>query len=186
MIPFLKVLHGRFLGWFHRQVEPKSSKPSRIADRLHLARGGQRPQLPAYEPYRSSGYQGTQHLAHGRRASQVDRFWILSVLIVSLKIRWNFYKSKNILRHLKRTLDKRNTAIGSPHWLAPEVISSNPDNFQSQNLQDIDSPINGYDHRCDIWSLGKYLYSEKNLLCLVWEKPLKVIKVDEKKVYPHK
>ena len=38
------------------------------------------------------------------------------------------------------TLGKANQSIGTPLWMAPEVIQKKD-----------------YDSRCDIWSLGKYL-----------------------------
>lgn len=40
---------------------------------------------------------------------------------------------------LNSTLQKKNTVIGSPYWMAPEIISKTND---------------GYDSRADIWSLG--------------------------------
>ncbi|XP_054277512.1 myosin-IIIb-like isoform X2 [Macrosteles quadrilineatus] len=44
--------------------------------------------------------------------------------------------------HLAATLGRRNTSVGTPYWMAPEVIACE---------QQLDS---WYDARCDIWSLG--------------------------------
>jgi myosin III len=44
--------------------------------------------------------------------------------------------------HLKNTLGRRNTSVGTPFWMAPEVIAC-----EQQMEYD-------YDSRCDVWSLG--------------------------------
>ncbi|XP_015595858.1 myosin-IIIb isoform X2 [Cephus cinctus] len=44
--------------------------------------------------------------------------------------------------HLAATLARRNTSVGTPYWMAPEVIACE---------QQLDS---SYDSRCDIWSVG--------------------------------
>ncbi|XP_075216273.1 myosin-IIIb-like isoform X1 [Lycorma delicatula] len=44
--------------------------------------------------------------------------------------------------HLAATMGRRNTSVGTPYWMAPEVIACE---------QQLDS---WYDARCDIWSLG--------------------------------
>uniref|UniRef100_A0A1I8J1H0 Protein kinase domain-containing protein n=1 Tax=Macrostomum lignano TaxID=282301 RepID=A0A1I8J1H0_9PLAT len=44
--------------------------------------------------------------------------------------------------HLKEVGEKRNTAIGSPFWMSPEVIACE------------NQPDYRYDNRCDVWSLG--------------------------------
>ncbi|XP_065177918.1 misshapen-like kinase 1 [Sycon ciliatum] len=43
---------------------------------------------------------------------------------------------------LVRTIGKRNTFIGTPYWMAPEVIACDQQEDAS------------YDHRCDVWSVG--------------------------------
>ncbi|KAJ1530956.1 hypothetical protein ONE63_005792 [Megalurothrips usitatus] len=44
--------------------------------------------------------------------------------------------------HLQATLGRRNTSVGTPYWMAPEVIACE---------QQLDS---SYDCRCDVWSVG--------------------------------
>ncbi|XP_041374247.1 myosin-IIIb-like [Gigantopelta aegis] len=44
--------------------------------------------------------------------------------------------------HLERTLGRRKTHVGTPYWMAPEVIAC------EQQLE------YSYDIRCDVWSLG--------------------------------
>jgi len=47
-----------------------------------------------------------------------------------------------VASHLAATLGKRNTSVGTPYWMAPEVIACE---------QQLDA---SYDARCDVWSLG--------------------------------
>lgn len=47
-----------------------------------------------------------------------------------------------VASHLSATLGKRNTSVGTPYWMAPEVIAC------EQQMEA------WYDARCDIWSLG--------------------------------
>jgi len=42
---------------------------------------------------------------------------------------------------ITKTLSKRNTFIGTPYWMAPEVITSEQNNTS-------------YDWKADLWSLG--------------------------------
>lgn len=44
--------------------------------------------------------------------------------------------------HVDSTMGKRNTAVGTPYWMAPEVV-------ECEQKQDVD-----YDNRCDVWALG--------------------------------
>ncbi|XP_046675327.1 neither inactivation nor afterpotential protein C isoform X3 [Homalodisca vitripennis] len=48
-------------------------------------------------------------------------------------------------RELKSTMDKRKSCIGSPSWMAPEVVTSD-------RIEGADP--NSYDIRADVWSLG--------------------------------
>lgn len=45
---------------------------------------------------------------------------------------------------LNMSTDKLNACVGSPGWLAPEVITCESDNEHA-----------GYDNRVDVWALGK-------------------------------
>ncbi|KAK6642740.1 hypothetical protein RUM43_004242 [Polyplax serrata] len=47
-----------------------------------------------------------------------------------------------VASHLSATLGKRNTSVGTPYWMAPEVIAC------EQQMEA------WYDARCDVWSLG--------------------------------
>lgn len=44
--------------------------------------------------------------------------------------------------HLAATMARRNTSVGTPYWMSPEVIACEQQLDQS------------YDSRCDVWSLG--------------------------------
>nr|XP_022914379.1 neither inactivation nor afterpotential protein C [Onthophagus taurus] len=46
-------------------------------------------------------------------------------------------------RHLNSTLDKTDTCLGSPNWMAPEVVSSPSDTGEE-----------GYGNRADVWAMG--------------------------------
>lgn len=46
---------------------------------------------------------------------------------------------------LDKTIGRRNTFIGTPYWMSPEVIACDPE---------IDNPEAKYDNRSDLWSLG--------------------------------
>lgn len=46
-------------------------------------------------------------------------------------------------RHLSSTFGKSSSCLGSPFWMAPEVVAS------SQNEED-----DGYGNRADVWALG--------------------------------
>ena len=41
---------------------------------------------------------------------------------------------------------KRSTAVGTPYWMAPEVV-------ECEQKHDME-----YDNRCDVWALGKAVY----------------------------
>jgi len=51
-----------------------------------------------------------------------------------------------VAAQLQRTMSKRGTMIGTPHWMAPEA-------FTGQSL-DGDADDTEYDARVDVWSLG--------------------------------
>lgn len=62
---------------------------------------------------------------------------------------------------LDRTIGRRNTFIGTPYWMAPEVIACD------------ENPDATYDNRSDLWSLGKegiyyshclYIFNQLNMI----------------------
>lgn len=48
-----------------------------------------------------------------------------------------------LARHLSSTFGKSDTRLGSPCWMAPEVVTSTPQDEES-----------GYGNRADVWALG--------------------------------
>lgn len=53
---------------------------------------------------------------------------------------------------LDRTIGRRNTFIGTPYWMAPEVIACD------------ENPDATYDNRSDLWSLGMSCFPKLTLL----------------------
>ncbi|KAK3877220.1 hypothetical protein Pcinc_018021, partial [Petrolisthes cinctipes] len=53
---------------------------------------------------------------------------------------------------LPNTMAKTNMSIGTPHWMAPEVIECQQKTGSEDQQQKTGS--DGYDNRCDVWSLG--------------------------------
>lgn len=55
---------------------------------------------------------------------------------------------------LDRTIGRRNTFIGTPYWMAPEVIACE------------ENPDATYDNRSDLWSLGRDLKLNCSITCI--------------------
>lgn len=62
--------------------------------------------------------------------------------LVPLVIHFIFAVDFGVSAQLDRTIGRRNTFIGTPYWMAPEVIACD------------ENPDATYDNRSDLWSLG--------------------------------
>lgn len=54
----------------------------------------------------------------------------------------NYFYLIGVSAHLRNTMGRRHSSVGSPFWMAPEVIACE---------HQLDYT---YNNRCDIWSLG--------------------------------
>ena len=92
--------------------------------------------------------QGDFYLHYWRRVIRHFRvFWTEKSLGVTLRIFSSiqifiFYFIKGVSAQLVSTMQRRHSSVGSPFWMAPEVIACE---------QQLDYT---YNNRCDIWSLG--------------------------------
>lgn len=66
----------------------------------------------------------------------------ISLMLLSLMY-CMFLVDFGVSAQLDRTIGRRNTFIGTPYWMAPEVIACD------------ENPDATYDNRSDLWSLGK-------------------------------
>ena len=92
--------------------------------------------------------QGDFYLHYWRRVIRHFRvFWTEKSLGVTLRIFSSiqifiFYFIKGVSAQLVSTMQRPHSSVGSPFWMAPEVIACE---------QQLDYT---YNNRCDIWSLG--------------------------------
>lgn len=85
---------------------------------------------------------GLQHL-HGRKVIHRDIKGQNVLLTVNADVKLVDF---GVSAQLDKTIARRNTFIGTPYWMAPEVIACDPQN-PTKNAVD-------YDNRSDLWSLG--------------------------------
>lgn len=83
---------------------------------------------------------GLQHL-HSRKVIHRDIKGQNVLLTVNADVKLVDF---GVSAQLDKTIARRNTFIGTPYWMAPEVIACDPQN----------SSKNDYDNRSDLWSLG--------------------------------
>uniref|UniRef100_A0A8C1PQ68 non-specific serine/threonine protein kinase n=1 Tax=Cyprinus carpio TaxID=7962 RepID=A0A8C1PQ68_CYPCA len=70
-----------------------------------------------------------------------DQLWVsIWVGLLCMKVRANM--DFGVSAQLDRTVSRRNTFIGTPYWMAPEVIACD------------ENPDATYDYKSDLWSLG--------------------------------
>lgn len=76
-----------------------------------------------------------RNFLHSIRTSVLFYLCVINYLIV-------FSVDFGVSAQLDRTIGRRNTFIGTPYWMAPEVIACD------------ENPDATYDNRSDLWSLG--------------------------------
>lgn len=69
-------------------------------------------------------------------------YYFDKVLLLYINYPVVFLVDFGVSAQLDRTIGRRNTFIGTPYWMAPEVIACD------------ENPDATYDNRSDLWSLG--------------------------------
>lgn len=65
----------------------------------------------------------------------------------------------NIYRELQRPEYKTNTGVGSPAWMAPEVVLA--------EYKDSSGEQTYYDQKIDVWAVGKYVIIKIRIFTLI-------------------
>lgn len=73
---------------------------------------------------------------------QINTYLSWHVLHLCINYLVTFLVDFGVSAQLDRTIGRRNTFIGTPYWMAPEVIACD------------ENPDATYDNRSDLWSLG--------------------------------
>lgn len=71
-----------------------------------------------------------------------DIFHIVIIFDIVIILSYPLLVDFGVSAQLDRTIGRRNTFIGTPYWMAPEVIACD------------ENPDATYDNRSDLWSLG--------------------------------
>lgn len=85
--------------------------------------------------------------------------YALNIFKILYFIFLNAYFITNIYRELQKPEYKTNTGVGSPAWMAPEVVLA--------EYKDSSGEQPYYDQKIDVWAIGKCVIIKDKMFCIL-------------------